>query len=766
MSVQIFRLRPIATALLLATCLPAPALADDADFVTPSVTAVQRTRERAMSNGALGVNAFRVHDLGFIGTGVRVNVLDTGVRATHRELGARVLRTQSRDVSTSTGRSSTGITDGHGHGTFVASIIAGAADGYGFTGVAPGASIISSEVMSAATGWGGSDAALLRAVRNGISGGAFIHNMSLGAGGPIGEAALREAVARGTLSIVAAGNRGVANPDWPARYAKETWANNSIIAVGAVDSRNNIASFSNRAGDTANWYVVALGVDVVGAGASSNTAYVSGSGTSMATPIVAGVAALIKERWTRLNASQVGQIIFATTTDLGAPGIDPVYGRGLVDAYRAMQPVGTTGTRTANGQWSFNTGGTLLTASGTWNTRAMGAASTLSGVLVFDSFDRDFATDFSSALVTPRPVGFEGLAPLSDRQMQFAEKTLDPMGSRMLLASETRLDRMRADGGEQQTLGNYVHRFRGTNAVLGAAWVQKFEGGTQFGFGSGGMNAFFGLQGMDSVSTQQTAQGLQNPMFALVPMAQSVGLALPVAQTWEMKLGLASSHGGNAVAEQLGITGGMALKQTLALAELNRRFDEGRTVIGLQVANLSENGSLAGGQGYGLLSLQEMRTSTQALTLQAATRLSEHLVAGAQFTTAYLPAAGNGGASLVTGATSMNLSGWGVGLTRFDAFTKGDRLALTLSEPLAVRSGSLLLDVPTTVDGNGSIGYERRSLGLAGSARERLYEATWSMPLDKGTASLMVSGMYRQHALGNADASGELLGMLRFQRVF
>ncbi len=249
-------------------------------------------------------------------------------------------------------------------------------------------------------------------------------------------------------------------------------------------------------------------------------------------------------------------------------------------------------------------------------------------------------------------------------------------------------------------------------------------------------------------------------------MAQSVGLALPVAQTWEMKLGLASSHGGNAVAEQLGITGGMALKQTLALAELNRRFDGGRTVIGLQVANLSENGSLAGGQGYGLLSLQEMRTSTQALTLQAATRLSEHLVAGAQFTTAYLPAAGNGGASLVTGATSMNLSGWGVGLTRFDAFTKGDRLALTLSEPLAVRSGSLLLDVPTTVDGNGSIGYERRSLGLAGSARERLYEATWSMPLDKGTASLMVSGMYRQHALGNADASGELLGMLRFQRVF
>lgn len=761
----------LSAAVLAVTALSAHAeVSDPVDEPMASLSAIsaaQRAAERSWSNAAASASALTVHDSGFKGKGVRVNVMDTGVRATHTEFGGRVLVPQSRNVTLTTPPAGTGVTDGHGHGTYVASIIAGGADGRGFEGVAPEAFIISSQVMSAATGWSASAASLLAGVRNGVNGGAFIHNMSLGAGGPVGEAAMREAVSRGTLAVVAAGNSGLANPDWPARYAKEAWAGNSIIAVGAVDSSNRIASFSNRAGDTANWYVVALGVNVIGAGSVSDTAYVSGSGTSMATPIVSGVAALIKSRWPVLSAGQVGQIIFATAKDLGAPGVDPIYGRGLVDASRAMQPIGTTGARTVNGTWNFNTQGTLLTTTSVWSSKISSfAASGMLDPIVFDDFSRDFSVSLASSVATPRPVGFEGLAAMSDRQIGYAEKVLDPRGSRMLLASETRLDLIRQDGVEMQSLANYQHRFRGPQAMLGAAWVQKLDGGAQFGMGSGGMNAFFGLQGMDTVSTSMLAQGLQNPMLGLLPLAQSAGVAVPVAGDWDLKVGLASSQGSSMVGDQLGLGGGSSLRQNLTLAEMNRRFDDGRTVVGLQLTNLSEAGSLMGGQGYGLFSMGGMRADTQALTLQGATRLAEDLVLGAQFTSARLPAGNTDGTSLVTGNSEMKLSGWGVGLTRSNAFTTGDRFAVTLSEPLAVRSGAMLFDIPSTVDASGAPVYTRQTVSLAGSARERLYEMTWTMPFEKGAAALMMSGLVRQHALGNGDAPTELLATVRLQRTF
>ena len=756
------RLLPAAAALAAAFGSSAT-YADDAGLA--SVTTL-RAMEQSRSNAAAHANALAVHAQGFRGRNVRINIIDTGVRATHNEFGTRVLRSASRDMTRVTPTSGSGATDGHGHGTYVASIAAGGINNQGMIGIAPEATIISSQAMSAATGWSASGTSLLLAVRNGINAGAFVHNMSLGGASPVGEAALREAVSRNTLSVVAAGNSGLANPEWPARYAKEAWANNSIIAVGAVDSNNNIASFSNRAGDTANWYVVALGVNVTGAGNASNSALVSGSGTSMATPVVAGVAALIKSRWPNLRASQVGQIIFATTTDLGAPGVDAIYGRGLVNAQRAMQPVGATGTRTSNGSWTFTSTGTLLATTGALGTRiATYAGSGALDPVVFDEFERDFTQDVSGSVVTPRVVGFEGLAAFSDRSIQYAERTLDALGSRMMMSSEVRTDLRRADGFEWQSLSNYEHRFRGSQAMLGAAWVQKFDGGAQFGLGTGGMNAFFGLQGMDTVSTQFFSQGLQNPMLGMMPLAQTAGVGLPLRGEWSVKFGAASTQGGNAVAEQLGVSGGMALRQTMALAEVNRTLDDGRTVMGLQFASMTERESMLGGQGYGLMNLNGMQTATQAVTLQTASRLRDDLVLGAQFTTAFVPATGNSGASLVTGTNDLRLSGWGIGLTRFNALAEGDRFALTASEPLAVRSGSMLFSVPTGSDIN-NISYRQEVVGLAGSARERLYEATWMLPFDKGNASVMLSGMVRQNALGNADAPSELLGMLRLSQAF
>lgn len=754
-------------ALAVWTACAGTAWADDGEADVALRTLMTRNLERAYSIAAYHSGALAVQDTGVRGAGVRINVIDTGVRASHADLNGRVLVGLSRDLTLGSAAAGTGTTDAHGHGTFVASLIAGSRNNRGIIGIAPEARIISSEAMSAATGWSASGTAIQLAVRNGVTGGAFIHNLSMAGAGPVGEAALREAVWSGTLAVVAAGNRGLANPDWPARYAKESWANNQIIAVGAVNADGTIASYSNRAGDTAQWYVVALGSNVIGASNASDNGLALGSGTSMAAPVVSGVAALIKGRWPSLQAAQVGQIIFATATDLGTPGVDAIYGHGLVDAQRAMQPVGPTGTVSASGTWNFNTQGTLITSSSAMGSQiARVAASGQLDTIVFDSFHRDFALSLSTAVATPRPVGFEGLAAGTDRQMQFAEKTLDPLGSRVLLATEQRMDLRRPDGFEIQSLANYEHRFRAPNAVLGAAWVQKFHDGSSFSVATGGMNAFFGLAGMDSVSTQPVAQGLQSPMLGLVPLAQTTGLGLPLGNDWTLKMGFATSQGGNVVADQLGITGGLALRQSLALTELNRSFDHGRTVIGVQLANLDERESLLGAQGFGLTAMDGIRATTHAVTLQGATRLSEDLVAGAQFSIARTPATANSDASLVSGTSALTLTGWGVGITRFAALTDNDRLALTVSEPLGVRSGAMRFDLPTSVDAAGNPLYRQEVVALSSGTRERLYEATWALPLAAPGASFVMSGIVRQHALGNPDAPTELLGSMRYQRSF
>ncbi len=156
-----------------------------------------------------------------------------------------------------------------------------------------------------------------------------------------------------------------------------------------------------------------------------------------------------------------------------------------------------------------------------------------------------------------------------------------------------------------------------------------------------------------------------------------------------------------------------------------------------------------------------MQTATQAVTLQTASRLRDDLVLGAQFTTAFVPATGNSGTSLVSGTNDLRLSGWGIGLTRFNALAEGDRFALTASEPLAVRSGSMLFSVPTGTDIN-NISYRQEVVGLAGSARERLYEATWMLPFDKGNASVMLSAgvLTRPHCTGALSAAGAGAGAI------
>ncbi|MEV6312117.1 S8 family serine peptidase [Streptomyces sp. NPDC051840] len=287
------------------------------------------------------IGAPEVWKSGYDGSGVKVAVLDTGVDFAHPDLTGRVLDSKSFIDGQ-------GVQDGRGHGTHVASTVAGsgAASEGRYKGVAPGAGLLVGKVLD--NSGSGDESTVIAGMEWAVAQGADIVSMSLGAPTDEGSDMLSDAVdalseSSGTLFVIAAGNTGpgrstVASPG-TARTA---------LTVGAVDAQDRLAGFSGR-GPTVSGAlkpeITAPGVGIVAAraagtrlGANVGEYYTALDGTSMATPHVAGAAALLAQQhpgWngTRLKDALVSAAKTAPDQDVYEQGA----GRLAVDRASAQQ---------------------------------------------------------------------------------------------------------------------------------------------------------------------------------------------------------------------------------------------------------------------------------------------------------------------------------------------------------------------------------------------------------------------------------------------
>jgi subtilisin family serine protease len=257
------------------------------------------------------------------GAGVKVAVIDTGIDCGHQDLaGGCVYGANFANGSQPF--------DDNGHGTHIGGIIAARQNAVGVIGVAPEATVYAVKALNS-TGTG-SWSSVAMGIDWAVSHGMHIINMSLGA--TVGSQAVADAVARaeaaGVLVVASAGNYGCCNTvGYPAAY-------DGVLAVAAVDSNQMRASFSSTGPQVD---IAAPGVGIrssVPTGSCSlcdPSGYAWLSGTSMAAPHVAGVGALLRSRgWSAMEAAS---LMTTTAVDLGAPGFDPEYGYGRVDALAA-----------------------------------------------------------------------------------------------------------------------------------------------------------------------------------------------------------------------------------------------------------------------------------------------------------------------------------------------------------------------------------------------------------------------------------------------
>ncbi len=216
--------------------------------------------------------------------------------------------------------------DDNGHGTHTSGTVAAATDNaVGVAGTASGCRVMVLRALGTFLGIGYSSD-IINAMIYAADNGASVISMSLGstAFSSAELAAVAYAEELGVLVVAAAGNGGDTTLNYPAGYPQ-------VMAVGATDSSDGLASFSTRG---ANVEVSAPGVDVLSTWLSAG--YSSASGTSMACPHAAGVSALVRSTDLGLSASQTRVMMQETATDLGASGWDLGFGNGRIDAAAAV----------------------------------------------------------------------------------------------------------------------------------------------------------------------------------------------------------------------------------------------------------------------------------------------------------------------------------------------------------------------------------------------------------------------------------------------
>jgi len=638
---------------------------------------------------------------------VSVGLIDTGVRASHVDLRG-VVQPGFNAVD-----GSADTRDLVGHGTHVAGILAAGAGNAGNLAIVP--------VQVFATN-GASDASLSAGV-NWASTRVGILNLSLSAGAPVAGAAIRDAVAQGALVVVAAGNRGAAQTDWPARFAAQSWANGAqarggVIAVGAVDANNRIAAFSNRAGDTAPWFLVAPGVDIKSSFASGDTASAQLSGTSMAAPAVSAAAARLQATWPRLSPKDAGAILLATARDLGARGTDPVYGRGLLDVDAAMRPVGNLSSATGTGAVTVG-GSTAMRLSPATVALGQPAAAAAMTVVGVDSYRRDYSVNLQSRLVDPLPMMLGRTFDVMDLRMQQVEKLL-PDGTRLLVQA-----------GESFAL------------------IRSDEAG-EFAFGAGNQGGqYFGIAaGLDVAA-------LANPYAALTPRGAMLARGLRYGDTL-VKAGLYTG----AATEPNGTAWTQVDARTLLL-EVSHRMTQS-LALSATWSNSQEQGAWLGSIGSGGLTVNQT-VQTEAVQFGTALSLTSKTVLAGSYAVGRTPTVQTSGAVGVVSASVTEAMS--VALIHRDAFVNGDGLSLSVSQPLRSRSGTVSASLQSGVDADGHAVMSNRSVSLVPSGRELLTEFAYRAPLGRDRSVSAVLAV-RQQPNHDATAPIDAMVALRFRQLF
>ncbi len=684
------------------------------------------------------VGAAKAYGMGARGKGVVVAVLDTGVGLQHLAFKERLLPGFSAIPDKLTAQ------DDNGHGSSVAGIIGSSADGKMTVGIAPDVSLIPIKVLNAAGN--GSEAQLLAGMQYAVANKTMISNVSIGSvASALGAnaVAMQLGVKSGQLIVVAAGNSGASDPVYPAHYASYPQANGQIIAVGAVDEKNVMPAWSNKAGDAKEHYLVAPGVGIVST--STNGGYGVFSGTSYAAPVVSGAAADVWSRWTYLTAPQVAKILLTTATHLGSTPAnvpDPVYGMGLVNLNKALQPVGAPKIATYNSSY-YALGPSVL------STNSLISASKFSGMTVSatDDFGRGFSYDVKNFVSVPQPMDLSAMFVSMDKQMSMVRRKTAT--SNLLALSFGALN-------TTQNLGNPFADTSPATATLGGFnFTQKFnctdnQCRTEFAAGANGFaDKYFGLSA--EFVNLPVVSNFANPYFQFAGSSSHIAAGYATDDGYKMKLGFLTPV--NPLANQTPWS--INSSSNGWIGEVSKSFSNATAAV--TVGAVGESNSLLGATGSSAFGVRNAHTRFVTVSGSYAITSKTTLLAQASMGLT------KGGGETILLDSNIKTTSWSMGVIRSDLVKNGDQVALVVSQPMKVVSGAMNLALPTVDSSTGQTGFNFSSVNMASGHAEIDLELGYMSPLTK-TANLRINAAYKQN-VNNDVGTVRVLG-IRYQATF
>jgi hypothetical protein len=728
--------------------------------------------------------------MGFLGnadgTGVIIAIVDEGVQLNHPEYlnasgQSRVLPGACfGGYSTSVCSSANNQLGGEDavwptvtHGTHVAGIAAGLT-----TGLANNAWILPVRVCDDTGSCPGDiDGGILWASQHG----AQIINLSLG-GSTLTSRDIsytQSAVANGSLIVAAAGNAGNSVPTggYLTGAALYDGIRGSMIVVGAVDNSGNITGWSQTPGNTClaqssgtycmmNYFVVAPGVGIVSSVGGGG--YGSLSGTSMASPYVAGVAADIKSMWPYLTMPQVANVIFGTTIDRGAPGPDPIYGMGEVDLAHALQPAGTTSVVT-NGTNVTTTQSLVGNASGASVSGVMSVGLANSGllknVIVVDKFGRDYTADLTKGI---HNIGFDASAFLMLDQLlatsgapgtvETGFKTVSSEGYSPQLGFVTMsgLVNTVTTPATFASSGRDVVRSTMTNLAVSATPFENvgFDMGYKLRL-SGRLNQYDAGASPAYSGLFLSASAVNSPYVSLTDGGNYVGATINLADGLDMRTGFSwmapdTHQSGVPLSDQLArydMQHRSAFDQrgaNAAVMSLSWRFANWGG-LGVVASQTGEYNGVLGGVTSGALNVARA-ANTSAIDASLRIGLGKNWLATASYGegTTRLNLAADG---LLNSASALRSRSYGIAVATSDVLGD-DSFGLALTRPMHIYSGSGTVTAATDADAMGNLTIGHGLVNFTERTPETDVEMGYTKSFMEGRLSLQSDAAYQMNVGG------------------
>ena len=492
------------------------------------------------------------------------------------------------------------------------------------------------------------------------------------------------------------------------------------------------ASFSNRAGNGANWYLMALGTNVLTI--DHNGTPSRWSGTSFSAPVISGAVALMAQAFPNLTAQEIVEILFSSADDLGVVGIDSTYGHGRLNIQRAFQPIGTASIAGTDTQVTESA---LPAAAGDGGSKT---GSSL-GAIILDGYDRAFVVDFAKTLRKAQQE--HQLTRALQGGTRFAGGSAGPLSVSVTVAE-------RHDG----RFGYDVHRLgigpedaREARLVAGSA-VARLDSRTA---------AAFGIR-ESAKALERRLTGAQAGAFLIArDISGNPGFSASRDSSMAVrrragKFGFTlSGETGEVWTEAKTAASGAPYRWTSVAVD--RNF--GATWLSAGLSRLEEKKSVLGGRMSDALG--GGGSSSMFLDLEARRELGSGFSAGLTARKGWTEFAGG----------KFETAAYGFDLTKLGVLGADDRLGFRLSQPLRVTSGGLNLFLPTSYDyltETATSSWQR--LSMSPSGREIDTELSYSTSLLDGSAWLGGNLFLRKDPGHVANADADIGAAIRFSLDF